>query len=149
MEFTYCYILYSPSSREFYISHTSDLRKEIKDHSEGKTYETRKGNPWNLVWYSAFRLEDQARDFVNYLKTNTGNSFMRLRLVSIKEVDIEKDEIKPASAKTCPICGGKGEAANDTAFYRGNRYSKNVTLCLTCMGKGWIDPSRKPRSPSD
>ena len=138
MKFYYCYIIYSPQSKELHISSTDDLKRELQHHNDGKIKETEKNKPWNLLWYGSFRTHELAEDFYHFLNTTDGEIFLKKWLVSLESKQLHEEE-KPINAKTCPVCGGSGKAANDMSFYRGNRYSKNVTTCLTCIEKGWVE----------
>lgn len=142
MQFYYCYILYSPGAKEIYISNTNDLKKAVLHHNNGEFKETSKHKPWNLLWYSAFRTEELAKEFVTFLKSSDGEMLLNTKLVLLtKNSDLNSND-RPENSKTCPICSGSGKAANDISFYRGNRYSKNITTCLTCIGKGWIEKEK-------
>lgn len=158
MKFYYAYILYSQQSKDYYISSAYDLKEALKLHNAGLIKHTKDRKPWELVWYSAFLSYKAAERFADFLESETGEEFYDKWLVSVmrdisiirsspsaeKQIDEKKikPQIKPENARTCPVCGGKGEAANDMAFYRGNRYSKNITICLTCRGKGWLDTNK-------
>lgn len=138
MKFYYCYILYSPQSKKLFISSTDDLKKELQHHNDGRISDTEKDKPWNLLWYGSFRTKRVAEEFEGYLYTPEGEKFMKKWLVSLESRQTHEEE-KPANAKTCPVCGGSGKAANDMSFHRGNRYAKNITTCLTCVGKGYVE----------
>lgn len=44
---------------------------------------TRPHIPWRLVWYGAFEIEKQAKDFELYLKSGSGKAFAYKRLVKV------------------------------------------------------------------
>ena len=52
-------------------------------HNSGEVKSTKPHIPWKLMWYCAFEIEKQARDFEQYLKTGSGKSFAYKRLVSV------------------------------------------------------------------
>lgn len=79
----YCYILLSPRSHIFYFGSTSDIKKRLVLHNEGKVKVTRPHLPWNLVWYSAFKTLKEAKEFESYLKTGSGKAFAYKRLVPV------------------------------------------------------------------
>jgi putative endonuclease len=91
----YCYILLSLKSHIFYFGFTKNLKSRIKLHNNGKVKVTKPHIPWKLVWYSAFEIEKQARDFERYLKTGSGKSFAYKRLVSVA---LKKDFAKGRSS---------------------------------------------------
>jgi putative endonuclease len=77
----YVYLLESvDSSDQRYVGITSDLRRRLADHNEGKSPHTSKYAPWKLVTYVAFSSEDKARSFERYLKSGSGHAFARKRL---------------------------------------------------------------------
>jgi len=79
----YTYILLSSKSHIFYFGSTNNLSERLKLHNTGKVKSTKTGMPWELVWYGAFEIEKQARDFELYLKNGSGKSFAYKRLVSV------------------------------------------------------------------
>jgi len=50
----YVYLLYSRKKSRFYIGETSDLRRRLSEHNEGKTFSTRTDRPWEVVYYEAY-----------------------------------------------------------------------------------------------
>ena len=79
----YTYILLSSKSHKFYFGSTNHLRHRVKLHNDGKVKSTKPHKPWELVWYCAFKIEKEARDFERYLKTGSGKSFAYKRLISV------------------------------------------------------------------
>ena len=77
----YTYILLSSKSHIFYFGSTIDLKARFALHNSGKVQSTKSHLPWELVWYSAFGTEKEARDFEIYLKTGSGKAFAYKRLV--------------------------------------------------------------------
>lgn len=57
----YVYLLYSRTKREYYIGETSDLRRRFSEHNEGKTFSTRGGIPWEVVYYEAYQSKQAAQ----------------------------------------------------------------------------------------
>ena len=60
----YTYILYSLSIDTFYKGSTTDIADRLKRHNGGREKYTKKGAPWNLLWYvekpsksEAYKLE--------------------------------------------------------------------------------------------
>lgn len=159
MKYYYTYIISSPQIKAFYISYTGDLKKELGLHNNGKISETSNNKPWKLTWYTAFLSEDRARRFAEFLNSNEGKIFRQKWIIDLDKSSKNITSLRrissssptdptiygrPANSKTCPICGGGGKAANDMYFNRfGHRQSGKPTLCLTCMGKGWIDSNKK------
>ncbi len=63
-----------------YIGYSSDLRRRLRAHNEGKLPNTARYRPWNLATYLAFSSKRQALAFESYLKTGSGYAFARKRL---------------------------------------------------------------------
>jgi predicted GIY-YIG superfamily endonuclease len=55
----YLYVLESEEG-ELYYGSTNDLRRRLAEHTGKKSRTTRKGN-WTLVYYEAYRAEEDAR----------------------------------------------------------------------------------------
>lgn len=82
----YVYILYSRKSKDFYYGFTTDLRRRLVEHNEGKSKATKPYTPWKLVHYSVFEDESKAKDFEKYLKTGSGKAFAYKRLLNTEKL---------------------------------------------------------------
>ncbi len=80
MEFFYTYVLRSEKDRKFYIGYTSDLKRRLQEHQRGKNVSTAKRLPIELVFYEAFRSQEDARRREDYFKTTKGKTTLRLML---------------------------------------------------------------------
>ena len=80
----YTYILKSVKQPgAIYIGSTADLRKRLRDHNKGSgSRHTTKYLPWRVESFFAFTDRNEAEHFEVYLKSNSGRSFMRKRLLS-------------------------------------------------------------------
>ncbi|MBD3272762.1 GIY-YIG nuclease family protein [Candidatus Dependentiae bacterium] len=77
----YIYILQSINfTNKFYTDLTSDLKRRISEHNQGKSIHTNKHVPWKLKTYIAFSDEQKAFEFERYLKTSSGRAFTKKRL---------------------------------------------------------------------
>ena len=77
----YVYLLQSeafPGQR--YVGLTSDLRRRLAEHNNGKSPHTSKYVPWKLVTYLAFSNEQKVEVFERYLKSGSGHAFASRRL---------------------------------------------------------------------
>ena len=54
------YILQSINFDRFYIGHTVDLVKRIKEHNAGKTKSTKAYKPWKLVYTEDYNTKSEA-----------------------------------------------------------------------------------------
>ncbi len=50
----YVYLLQSLKNNELYIGCTSDLKKRIIEHNQGKSYHTSKFVPWRLRYFEGY-----------------------------------------------------------------------------------------------
>jgi putative endonuclease len=76
----YVYILRSESDDGFYIGFTTDLRRRMKEHQEGKAFATLYRGPWNLIYYEAYLEEQDALGREQYLKSGSGRRFLKSQL---------------------------------------------------------------------
>ncbi|MBN8936354.1 MAG: GIY-YIG nuclease family protein [Rhizobiales bacterium] len=77
----YVYLIGSLSSNEQrYVGMTTDLKRRLQEHNDGKSYHTSKFKPWRLVTYVAFSDRAKAGSFERYLKSGSGHAFANKRL---------------------------------------------------------------------
>lgn len=74
----YVYVLKSREDGKLYIGSTRDLRSRFKQHNDGKVVSTRQRVPFNLVYYEAYRCEQDARHREANLKLRS-KAFAQLR----------------------------------------------------------------------
>ena len=60
----YVYVLRSQCTGRLYLGWTTDLQRRLCEHDEGRSYATRSGAPYDLVYYEAYahRAEAVARE---------------------------------------------------------------------------------------
>ena len=57
----YCvYILKSLKKKKYYVGHTSDLKKRLKEHNSGKTKSTKGYIPWIVVHKEKYVTKPEA-----------------------------------------------------------------------------------------
>lgn len=77
----YVYLIESLSSSEQrYVGMTTDLKRRLQEHNDGKSYHTSKFKPWRLVTYVALSDRAKAESFERYLKSGSGHAFASKRL---------------------------------------------------------------------
>lgn len=76
----YTYVLFSETDGRFYTGATSDLRKRIAQHTEGRIRSTAYRRPLQLVYYEACLSPEDAYRRERYLKTGKGGRYMRQRI---------------------------------------------------------------------
>src|SRR5437016_5527171 len=92
--FCYVYVLYSDTSKNFYVGFTHDLKKRIAEHNNGLNFSTKAYRPWELIYYEAHRDENDGRRREKYLKTTAGDQalhrMLRNDLASIQNLSRQK-----------------------------------------------------------
>jgi len=56
----YVYILKSKSTGRFYVGHGQDVFRRVEEHNSGKTPSTKRGRPWELVYYEQYQSRGEA-----------------------------------------------------------------------------------------
>lgn len=77
----YVYILKSERDGSFYTGFASDLKLRLRDHNARKAKYSSTKAPFHLMWYCAFLSKAKAAAFERYLKSGSGFTFARKRLV--------------------------------------------------------------------
>ena len=78
---TYVYLIQSIAfPNQKYIGRSSNLKKRLDAHNEGRSPHTSKYKPWKLVTYLAFNDKAKALSFGKYLKSHSGKAFANKRL---------------------------------------------------------------------
>jgi len=72
----YVYVLQSESDDGLYIGFSTDLRRRIKEHNEGRAFATSFRGPWWLIYYEAYLDEEDAQGRERYLKSGGGRRFL-------------------------------------------------------------------------
>lgn len=76
----YVYILLSQKDDKFYIGYTSDLKKRIIQHKEGKVISTSKRLPVKLIYFEGYLKKEDAERNEKYYKTTKGREDLRKKL---------------------------------------------------------------------
>ena len=136
MKFYYVYVLHNSSKDFIYIGYSEDLKARVASHNNGENKSTKAYRPLELIHYEAYQHIKDAKRRELYLKSNRGRTTLMTMLR-----DYFEEKKMPANVKVCPVCGGRKVASNDTVTKYGNRFANQPTICLTCKGAGWIDPT--------
>lgn len=56
----YVYILRSINTGRFYVGHSNDLERRLKEHNLGKTRSTKAYAPWKIVYTEQFSTKEEA-----------------------------------------------------------------------------------------
>ena len=60
---------------QVYVGITTDPKKRLADHNQGKSTHTNKYKPWKIEVCIYFANERKARAFEQYLKSGSGRAF--------------------------------------------------------------------------
>jgi len=83
----YVYILENFEDKSLYIGYTSDLRKRIKDHIEGRgTRTTRIKKGWKLIYYESYFDKRDAFCREKFLKSGSGRRYIYKQLKNYLEI---------------------------------------------------------------
>ncbi len=74
----YVYVLENKQG-EHYIGFTTDLRKRLTEHNDGKNFSTKR-RVWHCIYYEANLEASDARRREKYFKTNQGRRLLKRRL---------------------------------------------------------------------
>ena len=76
----YVYIL-KMADVEYYVGSTNDLKRRMEEHAEGREISTKWRLPVTLEAYIAVKSEQTARRLEKYLKTSSGKTTLRKRIL--------------------------------------------------------------------
>jgi len=64
----YVYVLRSLKDRKLYVGYTNDLRRRFKEHNSGISRSTKGRRPFELIYYEAYRAQEDAEQRERMLK---------------------------------------------------------------------------------
>jgi putative endonuclease len=76
----YTYVIKSRKNGKLYTGSTSDLRKRLWQHNNGKSPYTKGKGPFTIIYYEACLNLDDARSRELYLKSGVGKRYIKQRL---------------------------------------------------------------------
>src|SRR5260370_29558949 len=77
----FVYIIVSvPRPDRYYVGLTENVRQRVGHHNQGIVLSTAPFRPWRLRTAVCFSSRTRAADFERYLKTGSGNAFLRKRI---------------------------------------------------------------------
>jgi len=68
----YVYVLQSDQNNQFYVGHTNDLKRRLKEHRSGRTTSLKGRGPYKLTYYEEFETRNEALSREKYLKSGSG-----------------------------------------------------------------------------
>lgn len=82
--FFYVYALESLKDFDRYTGFTTNLRRRLEEHNNGRSFSTKFRLPFKLIYFEGCLNEDDAKRRESYLKTTQGRRFLGLRLIEYK-----------------------------------------------------------------
>jgi len=76
----YIYVLRSIADDGFYIGYSANLRKRLRQHSQGDSFATSYRSPCKLIYYEAYLEQTDALGRERYLKSGAGRRFLKSQL---------------------------------------------------------------------
>ena len=76
----FVYILRSEKDDRWYTGYTNDLDKRVFEHNSGQSTWTKRGMPWELIYYEACLEKDDAQAREKYLKSGPGKTYLKKRM---------------------------------------------------------------------
>ncbi len=76
----YVYILQSLKDKQFYVGYSDNLKRRLKEHSDGKVISTKNRRPLKLIYFEVCFNQQDATHREKYLKTSWGKRYIKNRL---------------------------------------------------------------------
>jgi len=76
------YVIQSQRTGKLYKGHSAQLEVRLEQHNRGKTFSTRHGCPWKLVYTEIFSSREEAVAREKYYKTYDGGKALKQLLES-------------------------------------------------------------------
>ena len=76
----YFYVLRFDKNGKLYYGFTNDLKRRVKQHSNGKSVFTSKNGPFKLIFYEAYINKADAFHAEKYFKTGHGREVLKEKL---------------------------------------------------------------------
>ena len=74
----FAYILYSEKIDRYYVGHTENLKWRLQRHNEGWGKYTKRGIPWELVYFEEFKLKSDAVAREAEIKNKKSRKFIEM-----------------------------------------------------------------------
>lgn len=80
--FFYVYVLESIKDKKRYIGYTTNLRRRLEEHKNGKSFATKSRLPMKLIYCEVCTNKEDAQRREHYFKVTQGRRFLAKRLKS-------------------------------------------------------------------
>jgi len=85
----YVYLIKSRKLQKIYTGYTSDLKRRFLEHNQGKSPFTKRGTPWELVYYEAYCSKQDAQRRERSLKLRS-KAYGQLRKRIEKSISLDE-----------------------------------------------------------
>ncbi|RDY60892.1 GIY-YIG nuclease family protein [Flagellimonas nanhaiensis] len=76
----YVYVLYSQKSNRYYVGLTTNIKRRLNEHNNGKNASTKAFLPWKVIYNESFDTRLEARRREKYLKTAAGRKWRKANI---------------------------------------------------------------------
>lgn len=76
MKMHYVYVLQSLKDTGLYVGLTEDLRRRFQQHQTGESQSTGHRRPFELIYYEAYRMRQDAEGRERFLKSGAGRRYL-------------------------------------------------------------------------
>lgn len=83
----YVYVLISLKDRMLYTGETTNLKIRLKQHQAGEVKSTTFRRPLKLLYYEAYRFEEDALRREEYLKGGNGRASLKIQLSALLKTE--------------------------------------------------------------
>jgi putative endonuclease len=73
----FVYVLISLKDKKFYIGYTSDLKRRIFQHNQGKTDSLKNRGPLKLIYFEGFVNKKDAQEKEKFYKSGRGHEVLK------------------------------------------------------------------------
>jgi putative endonuclease len=73
----YLYILQSLTNDRFYVGHTNNLERRLKEHNSGQTKSTKPHIPWELVFSKTYNNKSDANKAELFIKKKKSKIYIQ------------------------------------------------------------------------
>ena len=75
------WIVYIIKSEEglIYTGITKNLEKRLREHNSGRSYYTKRGSNWKIIYTESYDSSNEARKREKYFKNNAGKEWLKRR----------------------------------------------------------------------
>jgi len=133
----YIYILQSKKDNNFYTGYTSDLKKRLEEHNNGKVISTKHRRPLKLIYFEGCLSQKDALHREKYLKTSWGKRYIKNRmknyltgLAEATTTEISKEKKPETFQESKKIANQGGTIAGNTRKEIEEKTGKKVISSL-------------------